>query len=85
MPLTVQAFRDAAETYGAYAVRCLWWAAYAYLDEGVHPTRAQLLVRARKNHAGASRNPIIGQTTNAILAMVDATREAHPYPIPTSP
>ncbi len=85
MPLTVQAFRDAAETYDAYAVRCLWWAAYAYLDEGVHPTRAQLLVRARKNHAGASRNPIIGQTTNAILAMVDATREAHPYPIPTSP
>ncbi len=80
MPLTVWAFEAGVETYGAYAVRCLWWAARTYLDEGIYPTRAQLLNRARKNHADTTQHPIVRQTVDAILAMIDATGGTHLRP-----
>lgn len=82
MPLTVWACEVGTETLDAYAVRCLWWAAHTYLDEGIYPTHGQLLTRARKNHTNARQRPIVRQTGDAIVAMIEATGGRHlgPYP-----
>ena len=75
-PLTLETLHKEIETYEQFAIRRVRWAAKCYRDEGICPSRPQLVSRARAQNC--ARRPLIKEALDAaleLLAAVGNTRQ----------
>lgn len=68
LPLTRAVLAQVLETHEAYGVRKVRWAAACYQQEGVQPTRSQLVLRARVDRT--QKSPQVQQALDMALAQL---------------
>ena len=71
LPLTSKALTELVETPEAFAIRRIWWAVDLYQQESVCPKRWQLMERAGIKSKYLSRWPLVRETLEAALQMLN--------------
>lgn len=69
LPLTSNALAEVTEAWQETAVRRVWWAAETYRQEGICPSRRQLITRAGASD-GQRTSPLVRAALETALAML---------------
>lgn len=70
LPLTKKVLAEVTETWQETAVRRIWWAVEAYRQEGIGPSRHQLVTRAGVKD-GQKKSAMVREALESALAMLN--------------